>query len=271
MTRRGVASWVGFALAIALGCAALRASEEKPAVSAPATPGASESPPDISAESKAAEPEKPAEGRKTAERFGLDLTSNAPLEINSKSFEMLEEGKGGERLRFRGDVKLKQGELELRCERLDAFYPEGAGAGRPQSLVASGDVQIVKGEFELRCTRATFEDANCIAVCLSSESCKSGRWPEQPARFKRGKDWIEGRELEFNQCTGKLFARCGARLQVAPQPKDKEQAPPAAAKPAAAPRAASAATESKAASESDAPRAAGASTAPKPEAESPEP
>jgi hypothetical protein len=120
-------------------------------------------------------------------------------------------------------VTLKQGELKLTCDRLDAYFPRGRGQGRPQKFVASGDVTVLQGDFELRCTRATFEEGSCIAVCLSSETCQSGKWPEKPARFRRGKDWIEGRELEFNQCTGKMFARCGARLSVAPKPKDETE------------------------------------------------
>jgi hypothetical protein len=240
MSSARTGSWITFAigLAVALGCAifdasadrtapAVLAAEEAPVSATPApkpTPAvaASDAKPaaavldDVSATSKT-DKVPPKEGNKAAKRLGVDLSSDAPLEIVSQSFEMVDEAKGGERMRFRGQVKLKQGDAELRCDRLDAYYPEGAGSGRPQSLVATGDVQLVQGEFEMRCTRATFDDANCLAVCLSSETCQSGKWPAQPARFKRGVDWIEGRELEVNLCTGKLYARCGARLQVAPK------------------------------------------------------
>jgi hypothetical protein len=193
-------------------------SEEKPAAT-PAKVG------DVSAIAEKDEPkgDPKSEGSKRGERLGLDLASDAPFEIDARSAEMLEDGKGAESLRFRGDVRLTQGDLKLTCDRLDAFFPEGRSQGRPQKFIASGDVQVVKGDFELRCTRAEFEDNSCVAVCLSSETCQSGKWPEQPARFRRGKDWIEGRELEFNQCTGKMFARCGARLSVAPKSKDEEE------------------------------------------------
>jgi hypothetical protein len=213
----------GFALA---ACAGEAASEER-AASAP--PASSEEKPrpvpigDVSAVAK-----RSTESSKAAERMGLNLTRNAPFEIDARSAEMLQDDKGGESMRFRGNVSLTQGELKLTCDRLDAFFPEGRGEGRPQKFIASGDVVVVQGEFELQCTRATFEDGSCIAVCLSSETCQSGKWPEQPARFRRGKDWIEGRELEFNQCTGKMFARCGARLSVTP----KAEEPAEAAEPA---------------------------------------
>src|SRR5262245_24256384 len=94
---RTAGSWSVVGLAGTLGRGTLVASEEKqpqtPAVgdvSATATPEPSEG------------KTEPSEGNKAAARLGLDLSSEAPLEINSRSFEMLEEGKNGERLRFRG-------------------------------------------------------------------------------------------------------------------------------------------------------------------------
>ncbi len=219
---------IGLALA-AIACDA--ASEERtalPTASAPEPAPKAESAPKLGDVSAVAGPKAPQEGdeKKRGQRLGLDLASDAPFEIDARLAELLEDGKGGESFRFRGDVTLTQGDLKLTCDRLDAFFPEGRSPGRPEKFIATGDVKVVKGEFELRCTRAEFEDKSCIAVCLSSETCQSGKWPEQPARFKRGKDWIEGRELEFNQCTGKMFARCGARLSVAPKPKDENAAKP---------------------------------------------
>ena len=222
----GARSALGVALALALGAGACDAASEERSAREPA-PVSEAKPEPAKLDDVSAVAQSTQQSDKTAQRLGLDLSSDAPFEIDARSAEMLEDGKGGESLRFRGDVTLTQGELKLTCDRLDAFFPEGRGQGRPQKFVASGDVQVLKGEFELRCTRATFEDDSCIAVCLSSETCQSGKWPAQPARFRRGKDWIEGRELEFNQCTGKMFARCGARLQVAPKTEKTEAEKPA--------------------------------------------
>ena len=166
--------------------------------------------------------EPPAEaGDPAARRLGLTLSSDAPLEIDSRLFDIVDAPDGGEYLRFNGDVRLTQGALRLTCENLDAYYPEGA-EGTPQKVVAEGNVIVRQGDVELRCTRAVFDESSCITICTSSVPCESELWPEQPARLQRGQDSIEGRRLEFNMCTGKLTGRCGARITLKPRNTEAE-------------------------------------------------
>ncbi len=164
---------------------------------------------------------------RSAEKLGLDLSSDAPLEIDSRLIDIVDADGGGERIRFSGGVTLKQGDLQLTCSVLDAFYPDGA-QGRPERIVADGDVVVVQGDMELRCTRAEFDDSKCRTVCLSSEACGSEAWPEQPALLKRGDNSIAGRQLEFDLCTSRLSGSCGARVVLNPErDQDRKAAPQA--------------------------------------------
>jgi len=198
------------AAAAGLPAVGAQASETSPQPSEPAT-------------EKQAAPES--DEPSAAERFGLDLSSDAPLEIDSQVFDILDAKTGGEQLKFTGNVVLRQGDLKLTCSELDAYYPEGS-QGTPQRIVAQGDVRVSQGDVELRCTRAEFDNSRCVTVCRSSESCGSDAWPAQPASLQRGQDVIEGRELQFDLCTGQLSARCGARMKVQPRqdPKSADDA-----------------------------------------------
>jgi len=179
---------------------------------------------------------------KSAEKLGLDLTSDAPLKIDSAQIDIVDSEDGGERIRFSGGVVLKQGDLELTCAALDAYYPKGA-QGRPQRIVADGDVLVVQGEMELRCTRAEFDDSKCSTICLSSVACGSPEWPEQPARLIRGDSSIEGRQLEFDLCTSRLSGSCGARVVLNPDSEPRSSEPRTGATAQPKPAASAAVTE----------------------------
>jgi hypothetical protein len=227
MTGR-VRAALGFLLALALGSGAFGAPSEERATSQAAPIPEAKTP-----EGQTAPPESTRDAKKGL-RLGPELSSDAPFVFDARSMQVIpDERRVSETLRLRGNVTVTQGELKLSCDLLEAYFPEGYGQSSPQKFVASGDVHVVKGEAELRCTRAQFEENTCIALCLSSEPCESAKWPEQPARFRKGQGWMEGRELEFNQCTGEMFARCGARAQVVPRAKEHDAAPAAPEAPAA--------------------------------------
>jgi len=174
-------------------------------------------------------------GASTAKRVGIDLSSDKPLGINAAQVDYFDEKDGSTRVEFRRNVRVKQENLELTCQALDMFTPKDET--RPRRIVASGDVKVVQGDLELRCVRATFKD-ECVTICESSErvtsQCEGARWPAQPARFRRGGDWVESRELEFNLCTGKFSGRCGVSLGLTPKGRETEEGATAPAPASAA-------------------------------------
>ena len=174
---------------------------------AAASPGAS---PEVSAARDAA-PEPPAE-KKAALRLGI-TSNDAPVNIASEKLEMVPAPNGGDLIRFRGGVRLDQGDLELTCDLLDAYYAQGQ-TGRPKKIVATGSVRMKQLDMRLSCQRATFVDDECIAVCESNLDCQSSEWPSEPAVLQRETNTVSGRLLEFDLCTGELTAPCGAKVEL---------------------------------------------------------
>jgi hypothetical protein len=221
------ARWApGFALALALSASAFASTPEERAS------GVASRTPEMKTEApgNASEVESSQRVEDKARRIGLDLSSDAPFRFKADSMDVVpDKRKLGDTLQLRGNVTITRGELKLTCDRLDAVFPQGYGQGSPQKFIASGDVHVVNGESELHCTHAEFEGDSCIATCLSSEACGSGKWPEQPARYRSRTDSMEGRKLQFNQCTGQVTAVCGVRGQIAPRAKPPVAAPAAPA------------------------------------------
>lgn len=112
-----------------------------------------------------------------------DLRSEGPIEIKSEELEAVR--KGDERhLVFRSNVRVVQGDLTLRTDKLDAFYPKEAS--QPSRLIANGHVQVEQGDRRARCDRATYLRAENEVVCR-------GR-----AKLTQGCDVVRGREIRFD-------------------------------------------------------------------------
>ncbi len=141
---------------------------------------------------------------RNAERFGLVLSKGAPLTISSEELDLTRQEDGGERVVFRKQVDVVQGDLRIRCDWLEALYPQGT-AGPPSRITARGHVRIEQAETEVRCGEAVFENSVCKAVCTGIE---------QPAALRRGDNVIRGERILFDLCSGQLTVRGAARVQV---------------------------------------------------------
>ncbi len=150
-------------------------------------------------------PEIPLE--RTAQRLGLAVSRDAPITITSDELELTRDENGSERVVFRRNVTVVQGDMRLRCDWLQAEYSGGAG-GTPQRIVARGAVRMMQDDSEIRCTEAVFTNGACQAVCTS----ESG-----PAELRRGENVIKGKEIVFDLCTGFLKVRGSARVDVKPE------------------------------------------------------
>ncbi|MFQ5514231.1 MAG: LptA/OstA family protein [Myxococcota bacterium] len=134
-----------------------------------------------------------------AERIGLSVARDAPLTIVAEELEAARGDDGRERVVFRKAVRVEQGTLTLHCDYLEAIYPASAG-GQPETITARGAVRITQDDTEVRCAQAVFRNAACSAVCTSAA---------RPAQLRRGENIIEGREIHFDLCSGRLKVRGG--------------------------------------------------------------
>jgi len=111
------------------------------------------------------------------------LRSDAPLEIVSEQLDVISHA-GRRHLVFRRAVKVVQGDITLRTEKLDAYYPEGAS--QPERLVASGGVRVEQGERRARCDGATYDADARLIVCAGH------------AQLEQGCDLVRGERIEFD-------------------------------------------------------------------------
>lgn len=121
------------------------------------------------------------EAAPASERDGA-FRRDQPIEIQSDELEALTQGTS-KRFLFTGNVRAVQGELSLRSDRLEAFYPEGGS--QPDRLVATGDVRIRDGARRATCDRATLQRSGDRVVCSGN------------ARIDEGCDRVSGREIVF--------------------------------------------------------------------------
>lgn len=140
-------------------------------------------------------------------RLGFSLTKGAPMTINAEELEaMRDEKTGRERVVFRGDVEVLQGDLRVDCDWLEILYPGGSG-GKASRVNARGSVRIKQFGNELRCTEAVMDNEACTAECISAEG---------PASLRRGEEIVEGEKILIDLCKGILKVR-GAKVQFGPQ------------------------------------------------------
>jgi lipopolysaccharide export system protein LptA len=152
----------------------------------------------------AAAPAQTAEASEEAQTsFGLDaLEEGPPLSIRSDELEATEQ-EGARTLTFRSQVEVQRGDLTLRAEELQAFYPPGAK--QPRELSASGGVTVVQGARSARCDRAVYEHAAARVVCRGN------------AELREGEDRIRGERIAFDLAERRVFVEGDVRLSLQPR------------------------------------------------------
>jgi len=137
--------------------------------------------------------------------------STAPISIKSDELEAIQKAKERFFL-FTGHVFVKQDNVTLRADRLEAYYPEGSS--QPERLVATGHVFIEQEGKTAVCEQATYLNTAQRIFCRGS------------AELRQGQDSARGKEIELQLDTERMFIRGDALVVV--KPKEKEKAPPAA-------------------------------------------
>ncbi|MDP6978171.1 MAG: LptA/OstA family protein [Myxococcota bacterium] len=109
----------------------------------------------------------------------LRVERDQPIEINSEDLELRAIGKT-KHLIFRREVKVVQGDMQMFAGYLEAFYPEGAS--QPDRLDAREAVRLREGDLEVRCREATYlrdeERVICKGDALLVQGCDEVRGHE---------------------------------------------------------------------------------------------
>jgi lipopolysaccharide transport protein LptA len=127
----------------------------------------------------------------------LGWDSDQPIEITSKKVSSRNISK---KVIFEGNVKVKQGEVTLTCDRLVIVYDEKTGrrptelptglenASQIKSITASGNVKIVQNERMVIADEALYDNVK------SSIILKGG-----PAQLWDGKEELNGGQIIINR------------------------------------------------------------------------
>ena len=104
--------------------------------------------------------------RASSDYFSLGRGSDQPMDITSRGVNIRSIPNGKE-VTFEGNVKVKQGDVTLTCDRLVIVYDEQKGAKRLpkgldnvsliKSIIASGNVKIIQNERMAVANEALFD------------------------------------------------------------------------------------------------------------------
>jgi lipopolysaccharide transport protein LptA len=88
-----------------------------------------------------------------------------PVEIQAETLDARTVS-GGRQLTFTGNVSAVQGDITLKCDTLEAFYP--TGASEPDQLVAKGSIHVSQRDRSATCAEAIFYRSEDKLVCTGS-------------------------------------------------------------------------------------------------------
>lgn len=180
---------------------------------------AGEGPTGTSGASAAAGPESdPGESDR---RRGLDAgfqlpgsQSSVPTEIKAEEAEIIDRS-DGRRLVFRRDVWVRQGDLTLRSDWLEALYDRGASD--PKRLVARGSVKVDQGDRRAECDEATYLRLEQTLTCVGH------------AVLVQGCDVVRGERIEFDLAGDRAQVEGGASILIRSEAEAEAQAADAVA------------------------------------------
>jgi lipopolysaccharide transport protein LptA len=155
-------------------------------------------PPGTPAKAGAAARTSPTGKRKSP--FGFNgWDSDRPMSIESQSLDAVRDG-GKRRMVFQGNVNVVQGNLSIKCDRLDAFYP--AEANQPDRLTCTGNVRLKQGDQRARCNEAHYDRANNRLTCKGD------------AVLIDGDNELHGSYIDIDLTTETMHVKGGARVII---------------------------------------------------------
>jgi lipopolysaccharide transport protein LptA len=175
---------------------------------AKATPRA-ESPPASSAPGVATGDASASSGR------GLDTTfdfggfsGDAPIEIKAEEAEIVNRNDGRD-LIFQRNVFVRQANITLRSDRLEASYDKGESD--PRKLVAIGSVHVDQGDRQARCDRAVFLRDTQQLTCIGH------------AELVQGCDVVRGDSIRFDLARDRARVEGAASIVIRPDDTPADQ------------------------------------------------
>jgi lipopolysaccharide transport protein LptA len=139
--------------------------------------------------------------------FGLELSksgfrSDAPIEIKSDEAEIFDRD-DGRMLIFQRNVWVRQANVTLQSQRLEASYRKGES--EPRELIAEGNVVIVQDDRRARCDRAVYQrEANLL-------TCKGH------AELIQGCDIVRGKSIVFDLASDQARVEGAASIVIQPE------------------------------------------------------
>jgi lipopolysaccharide transport protein LptA len=136
----------------------------------------------------------------TGFEFG-GLRGDAPIEIKADEAEIVDRGEG-RTLVFQRNVRVRQGDVTLASDRLEAEYRKGQS--EPDRLIAVGSVEIGQGHRRAKCDRAVYMRVEQRLSC------------EGRAELLQGCDIVRGRSIEFDLGSEKARVVGAASIVIRP-------------------------------------------------------
>lgn len=135
--------------------------------------------------------------------FGIPRASNDhPIAIEADALEATQ-SEGRRKIVFTKNVRVSQGDMEIRSSRLEAIYP--AGADQPTEMVATGDVRFRQRGAEARCDRAVYHRDRELLVCSGA------------AELRDGDNRVRGSVIEVELATEVVRVTGGASVLIQPR------------------------------------------------------
>jgi lipopolysaccharide transport protein LptA len=145
---------------------------------------------------------------------GLDLSfsqsgfrGDAPIEIKAEEAEIINRD-DGRRLIFQRNVVVRQANVSLHSDRLEALYRKGES--EPRELRAEGRVSIDQGDRRAKCDRAIYQRETQVLICRGH------------AELVQGCDVVRGESIEFDLAGDQARVEGAASIFIQPESPDGE-------------------------------------------------
>lgn len=140
----------------------------------------------------------------------VPLRSDTPIQIKADEAEIVDRGEG-RKLIFQHNVVVRQDEVSLESDRLEADYRKGES--EPDRLVAEGSVRVVQGHRRARCDRAVYLRLEQKIFC------------EGHAELIQGCDVVRGDSIEFDLADDQARVKGAASIVIRPGDSEGQACP----------------------------------------------
>ena len=142
-------------------------------------------------------------GRGLDAKFGNSgFDSDAPIEIEAEEAEIINRESGRE-LRFQRNVLVRQANVTLRSDELEATYRKGVS--EPERLIAQGRVLVDQGARQAKCDRAVYLRAEQQLTCRGH------------AELVQGCDIVRGEFIQFDLAADRARVEGAASIVIRPE------------------------------------------------------